>query len=260
MAVEYPGMNPHLEGPRFWPGFHHLFADEIVAFLNARLGPNYYADVEVRTLLEEVGIATTAEVVYADAAILETDQVSHSPTAGLVVAPAPILRPAVVPDRDKLRSVQVFVVEPHTLVTTIELLSPANKRGTGLQAYREKRLRLLQSEVNLIEIDLLRGGERPGWELKQPPLDTDYVLLVNRTNEYEQRTSEIWPLALNEAFPVLPVPLRFPDNDIALDLTAIFRSVYERGAYARRITPNTALPAPELRPAMAIWLAAIDRA
>jgi hypothetical protein len=42
-------MDPYLEAPEIWHGFHHLLADEIIAQLNARLSPRYYADVEVRT-------------------------------------------------------------------------------------------------------------------------------------------------------------------------------------------------------------------
>jgi hypothetical protein len=257
MAVVFPGMNPYLEGPTFWPGFHHFLADEIVAFLNARLGPRYYADLEVRTVLEEVSIAAAHAVIYPDAAVLETG-IAPAPAGhegATAIAPAPVTRVAVAPEGARLRTVLIAAVETGALVTAIELLSPANKRGTGLHSYREKRLRLLQSDVHLIELDLLRGGERPGWEVNDPPLDTDYVLLVNRANEYASRTSEIWPLALNAPFPTLPVPLCFPDDDIALDLGAVFRAVYERAAYARRMTTDAPLPPPEPRPIMAAWLA-----
>ena len=52
------------------------------------------------------------------------------------------------------------------LVTAIEILSPFNKRaGEGIDDYRRKRTCLLRSSVHLIEIDLLRRGERPGREL-----------------------------------------------------------------------------------------------
>ena len=48
----------------------------------------------------------------------------------------------------------------HRLVTSIELLSPSNK-NPGEQAgflYRKKQQELLGSNVNLVEIDLLRAG------------------------------------------------------------------------------------------------------
>ena len=59
MSSPFPGMDPYLEAPEIWRGFHHSLADEIKAQLNTVLSPRYYADVEVRTVLEEVGVATT---------------------------------------------------------------------------------------------------------------------------------------------------------------------------------------------------------
>src|SRR5439155_20452495 len=48
------------------------------------------------------------------------------------------------------------------LVTVIEVLSPTNKLpgSDGSREYAHKRERLLESHVNLVEIDLLRGGQR----------------------------------------------------------------------------------------------------
>ena len=47
-------MAPYLEVPEPWRSFHHLLVDEIMAQLNCTLSERYYADVEVRTVLEEV--------------------------------------------------------------------------------------------------------------------------------------------------------------------------------------------------------------
>ena len=109
--------------------------------------------------------------------------------------------------------------------------------------------------MHLVEIDLLRGGKRPGREVNEPPLDADYILLVNRYRaEGEARISEIWPVALNEPLPLLPIPLLPPDPDVVLDLNEAIRSVYARGAYERRIDYQRPVPPPELRPEMAAWL------
>ena len=37
--------------------------------------------------------------------------------------------------------------------------SPTNKCGQGLEAYREKRSKLLGAGVNLVEVDLVRQGD-----------------------------------------------------------------------------------------------------
>ena len=222
-------MDPYLEAREIWHGFHHLFADEIMAQLNSKLSPRYYADVEVRTVLEEAAVAAT-QTIFPDTAAL--------------------------PDLFKLRTVQVYTTGTQTLVTSIEILSPVNKRGSGLQEYREKRRRIMQADVHLVELDLLRGGERPGWEVNAPPIDSDYILLVNRASGGEARISEIWPVALDQSLPLLPVPLLFPDPDVPLDLGDALSNVYARAVYARRIDYSQPVPPPELRPAMAAWLAA----
>ena len=257
MPSPFPGMDPYLEDSDIWPGFHHRLANELADRLNPLIGPKYYADIEVRTVLEEVSIAMT-HTIYPDTGIVERtlSEPAPGPTAEAVAIPkAPVRRVALVPGQTKLRAVRVYVTETGQLVTSIEILFPFNKRlGEGLDTYRLKRARLLQSPVHLIEIDLLRGGQRPGREVIEPPLDADYVLLVNRSREGDGRISEIWPVALNEPLPLLPVPLSAPDPDVVMDLGAAVRAVYTRAGYDWRIDYRRPAPPPELRPEMATWI------
>jgi hypothetical protein len=164
-----------------------------------------------------------------------------------------VRRPTVTLIPTKLRAVHIYETETRTLVTSIGILSPVNKRGQGLERYRQKRRRILLSDVHLIEIDLLLGGQRPGREVNEPALDTDYVLLVNRAND-SPRISEIWPVALNETLPTLPVPLLPPDPDVPLDMAAILQNIYARAVYARRIDYTRPVPPPKLRPAIQAWM------
>lgn len=259
MPSPFPGMDPYLEDSDIWPGFHHSLADEVKAQLNPLIGPKYYADVEVRTVVEEVNIAAT-RTIYPDAAILEQKKVervsqSGSTAATLVVPEAPVQRMVLVSDQIKLRTVQIYVTETSQLVTSIEVLSPYNKRpGEGLESYRRKRALLLRSPVHLIEIDLLRGGERPGKEVNTPPLDAEYILLVNRADLGDYRLSEIWPVALSDPLPLLPVPLLPADSDVTLDLGAALKAAYARAGYDWRIDYGRPVPPPELRPELADWL------
>ena len=116
---------------------------------------------------------------------------------------------------------------------------------------------MLRSDIHLVEIDLLRGGTRPGREVVEPPLDTDYVIVVNRANDQRVRTSEIWPVALNDELPTIPIPLTYPDADVLLDLAAVFKQIHADAYYGLRIDYTGAVPAPKLRPAMAVWWAAV---
>ena len=47
MPSPFPGMDPYLEVPATWQGFHHRLADEIADRLNVSIGPKYYADLEI---------------------------------------------------------------------------------------------------------------------------------------------------------------------------------------------------------------------
>jgi hypothetical protein len=254
MASPFPGMDPYLEDNQHWPSFHHLLTDEIMAQLNTILSDKYYADVEVRTVLEEIGIAAT-HVIYPDAAVLEAAPQAGAPAAPAPVLTAPIQRIAVPAEPMKYRAVRVYLAENKELVTAIEILSPVNKHGQGLDRYRQKRERVLRTNVHLVEVDLLREGQRPGWELIDPPLDTDYICLVNRASYGDDRISEIWPAALNEPLPTLPVPLLPPDPDVPLNLNEAVKNVYTRAAYARRIDYRQPIPEPALRLPMRAWLA-----
>lgn len=262
MSSPFPGMDPYLEAPATWRGFHHRLADEIADRLNANIGPKYYADLEIYTPIrtEEVHV-TLPKVTYPDAAVVLTP--TRGPIAPVmeavmeaapITAPAPILRPTV-GSEIRLRSVRIFLTETDELITSIELLSPYNKRGDGLLDYRRKRTTLLVSAVHLVEVDLLRSGERAGLELVEPPLEeTDYVLLVNRGGELHlARLSEIWPVPLNEPLPLIPIPLQAPDADVALDLNACISGIYARAGYDWRIDYRVPVPPPPLRPEMAEW-------
>src|SRR5439155_5462242 len=55
---------------------------------------------------------------------------------------------------------EVRRVDMGDVVAVIELLSPFNKRGRDRDDYLRKRAAVLQSDAHLIELDLLRGGER----------------------------------------------------------------------------------------------------
>ncbi len=254
MTSPFPGMDPYLESQTHWSGFHHLLADEIMAQLNAILSDKYYAELEIKTSLEEVGISRT-HLIYPDVAVLEVEPSETAPSkSGGTVLPAPVQRVALPETHRRLRTIQVYLTDDKTLVTTLEILSPANKFGQGRLQYRQKRERILHSHVHLVELDFLRAGQRPGWEVIDPPLETDYVCLVNRADDSPARLSEIWPIALNEPLPMLPIPLLIPDPDIILNLGEVMPQIYRRAAYARRIDYSQPVPPPKLRPEIAAWL------
>lgn len=152
----------------------------------------------------------------------------------------------------RLYTVEVRKTGTLRLVTAIEVLSPVNKRPSheAYQDYVRKRRQLLRSETHVIEIDLLRGGERP--PLERPVPAAPYHVTLSRA--HQRPVVEVWPIQLWERLPVLPVPLLAPDPDVRLDLGTVVAAVYERGAYARLIDYRLPPPPPALAEAQATWL------
>ena len=253
MSSPFPGMDPYLEGSEMWRGFHHYLADEIVRQLNPQIVPKYFADVEVRTVFQEIGIDSEHNT-YSDTAVFEIAPQVRLDHTTVAVSQAPIHREIKLPEPVKLRTLHVYETQTRRRVTSIEILSPANKFGDGLRRYRRKRLRVLRSEIHLVEIDFLRKGERPGQELYDPPLDTDYVILLNRASMGTSRRSEIWAIAICDPLPTLPIPLLAPDADVVLDMAFTFDRVYTDFYYEMRISYSQPVPPPALRPKMKSWV------
>ncbi len=265
----FPGMDPYLEAPPIWPDFHDALAAEIRAELNALLPPPYYARLQSRP---EIGITLSGEIVrrivpdisvmqrhlrdapvaYATApgAVLAYPREQATPTIDLRI-PSDPLRHRLVEIRDSQRS--------HKLVTLIEIVSPSNKQpGPDRRAYEAKQMEVLSSDANLIEIDLLRGGQRllpyPELEAAVYDLAPDYLVLVNRSalREGYWMDFSLYPVALHDPLPCILVPLAGDDPDVLLDLQVTFNQAYAGGPYTRMID-YTADPEPPLDEEDAIW-------
>ncbi len=137
------------------------------------------------------------------------------------------------------------------LVTSIEILSPSNKhRGSeGWELYQRKRQSLLLGDVNLVEIDLLRGGRR--MPMLDPWPDSPYTFLVARAKKAQ--LCRVWAAHFQRPLPLLHVPLAKPDPDIPLDLQSMIDAIYQRSRYERSIAYNKPLT-PPLDAAEAAWL------
>ena len=168
----------------------------------------------------------------------------ESQASTATIAPAPVESLVTLEIPLRLQRVEIRATASQQLVTVVEILSPVNKRPShdAYLAYQRKRRDILRSEVHLLEIDLLRGGERP--PLARPVPAAPYYVVLSRANR--RPTVEVWPIQLADRLPVLPVPLLEPDPDVPLDLESVVASVYERGAYASQIDYQQPPPPPAL--------------
>ncbi len=247
MPSPFPGMDPYLEGDD-WTSFHTHFATEIARQLTPRLRPKYVALPEKRfDVVDQSGIAI--ESIYPDVGV--TDVASSSlDTIGQAVALAPCVLQTVMDERAPHTWIEIRDVVGRRLVTTIEILSPSNKRGAGREEYLDKRRNLLRGSAHLIEIDLLRRGRR--LPMKDPLPPGSYYVFVSRADQ--RPMLEVWPIALDHPLPSIPVPLLPGDGDVTLDLQAAFQNVYDLCGFDL-VLDYTAAPAVPLQQAQAVWVA-----
>lgn len=224
MSSPFPGMDPFLEGDD-WTSFHTHLAAEIARQLTPLLRPKYVALPEKRFELIDDG-AFAIESIYPDVGVAGvTPPSSHS--TGSVRASAPYLLQTIMDEQAPHTWIEIRDRAERRLVTTLEILSPWNKRGSGRDEYLDKRRKLLRSSSHLVEIDLLRAGRR--LPMKDPLPAASYYVLVSRAEA--RPMVEVWPIALQDPLPEVPVPLLPGDADVRLDLQAAVRTVYDLGGF-----------------------------
>lgn len=255
MPSPFPGMDPYLEG-EMWQEFHERLANQISVQLMPHLTPKYVALLAKRYVLDRSALSILAlpaeRVIYPDVHVVAPPGAPPAPTpaeVSLTVAePAvELLSPMI--EEVPLLSVEIRDVAERRLVTLIEILSPANKRGEGVREYTERRMELLQTRTHLLELDLLRQGTRIQLLGELPP-GSYYVYL---TRWQRRPFTQVWPIALRKPLPAVPVPLLPPDPDVPLDLQAAVRACFDLVGYERLLDYAGPPPPPPLSDEDAAW-------
>ncbi|MEE8389436.1 MAG: DUF4058 family protein [Anaerolineae bacterium] len=233
MPSPFPGMDPYLESPLRWRDVRHTLAGQIRRQLVPRLSPRYVARLEIR-FIASTPDEQTVSVLYPDvdvtiAQLGERAIATYKPLVDVAARPMPlILRVAPSGERVKLVTVEIRDVAQRRLVTSIEILSPVNKRsGGGLIEYRAKREQVILAAAHLLEIDLLRKGTRPPRLIEMP--QSDYFVFLTRAEQSD--LTETWPISVRDPLHVVPVPLLPGDDDVPLDLAHALRTIYDEARY-----------------------------
>jgi hypothetical protein len=224
-------MDPYLEHPVLWEGFHARLIPEIADQLQPRLDPRYIATVEERVFVE--GPQRRIPDVWV--------QKTAAPEAPALAAAADT-DTAVILEVEELQIHQkrieiLDLYNQQKLVAIVEVLSPTNKTpGPGRESYVKKQQEILERDCHLVEIDLLRDGEHtvsvPQWRVQElQPFH--YVACVSRW-PFRSRF-EVRARTLPQRLPRIMIPLVEPDPDVPLDLQAAVEAVYDRARYWRRI-------------------------
>jgi hypothetical protein len=249
MESPFPGMDPYLETLALWPDVHHRIIGAICAQLQPALSPRYSTRITPYIAMESIDIAPVRNIAP-DVVVLEHP--GPAPQSRTATLTPPIVGAVTMEVPTRYGRIEIRPVGSATVVAMIEVLSPVNKRpgAEAADAYERKRAEIFRSDAHLIEIDLLRAGRRPS--LATPWPDATYAVLVGRAEERPH--VGIWPIALADPLPPIPIPLRYPDADVQLDLSAVLRHIYAEARYDFDIDYRQPPPTPDLTPDEARWL------
>jgi hypothetical protein len=239
-------MNPYLERESVWHDFHENFLPVAREILSAQVLPRYFVKIDEHMYVHELG---QEERRFAGRGDHWVAPLTHEPGSGgttaLLEAPAEVGVPQI--DVEGRSFLEIRDRDSRKLITVVELLSPSNKySGPDREQYLAKTRQLLQSNVHVVEIDLLRGGPRMPW-LNMPPCD--YCVIVSRAERRPK--AGMWPIGLRGRLPTIPVPLRQGDPDARLDLQEVLHRVYDAAGYHYYVYDDE--PVPGLSPEDAAW-------
>jgi hypothetical protein len=243
-------MNPYLEHPSLWPGVHHWLITELARCLTPQIRPRYYIAIEER-VYELAGDDTVLVGIPDNAVIGSVSASRQSPPRG---TEAPSSQPIVVtlpmPETVREGYLEVRQVGSHAVITTLEVLSPKNKRsGNGRDQYEAKRLAIMGSRTHLVEIDLLRAGEpMPVFE---QGIQSHYRILISRSDRRPK--AELYAFNVQSSIPTFALPLQAEDPEPLVDLNTLFGVIYDQGGYDLRLD-YCQDPVPGFQDADALWL------
>lgn len=222
-------MNPYLEA--HWPDVHTA----LIGFVRTDLSQELPDDLSARA--EEAVTILGADATYRSDIVIAEDRdkwkqgqtPSWSPTNDATVTTPTLIRvPAETERWIEIRDDQ------GKLVTAIEILSPSNKT-TGRTQYLKKVDNYRAAHVNLVEIDLLRGGQHAvavsenAYRKFHPKDGTDGLVCVSFGDDPE--SIEVYHCPLRETLPTIRVPLRHGDPVVALDIQEHINRCYQTGRY-----------------------------
>ena len=241
MSSPFPGMDPYLEDPAFWPDFHHEFISAWRGVVRRGLPPTYDARLDVQIKLIDVSAETSrlvrpaVTVVHGGPPRPDTRGTEVGATVSPVTLPLPMVEEEV-----REAWIEILHVPDQSVIAVLELLSPRNKMGEGRAEYLAKRRAVLRQGIHLVELDLLVGGERiaPPFELPRG----DYFAIVARGDRLGE--CQVYPWTVRDRLPTIRIPLKPGDSEAVVNLQEAFETAFERGGYGAQVDYATPPSAP----------------
>ncbi len=264
MASPFPGMDPYLESPDWFPCLHDSLIFGILESLQARLPAPYYAQTTQRVWLEvshrsvepdvnvvqagrrtpawqieNGGVAVAELVELAEPVVISVETIEHDPFE----------EPGI-----EIRRRQGSEIR---LVASIEVLSPANKTlgNPGREKYLAEQRETLSGQAHLVEIDLLRRGIHTTAVPRDIAVEKagtfDYHVCIHRFDR--PKDFLVYPISLEDRLPGIAIPLLPGDPDVPLSLQAVFERAYDAGPYRRALAYGEEQIIPPLSPPQVEW-------
>ncbi len=232
MPSPFPGMDPYLEKPSFWPDVHHELISGIRATLTKQLHPRYQVRIEKRVYLsgpQDPGRGAWIPDLYLIGASKRKPSTPAARSTTAMEVAEPVLAITLVNEDIFESYLEVLDTSDRSVVCVIEVLSPSNKidGAAGLESFREKRNQVMRSSAHWVEIDLLRMGVSLTPEGKIP----DHEYLVHVSPVERRPKGVLWFIRLSQRLPVIGIPLRPRDGETPLDLQVVLDTAYDRGGY-----------------------------
>lgn len=256
MPSPFPGMDPWLEDPAVFPDIHDRLVTYISDTLNTLLPSPYRANTATRVWVE-----VSQRRIGPDVKVLRPDGPARDRDGGGVAVADPVgVAPIVIHvPHDEMREpfVEIRLEDGQRLVTAIEVLSLTNKKPGehGRDLYLKKQQEMLDGQVNLVEIDLVRGGLHtsavPHELLRAQAGALDYHVCVRRYEQWEDYT--VYPWRLEQRVPDIAIPLLPGDAPIVLGLQPLLDRVYDNGRYGGVLEYRKHQPQPPLTDAQREW-------
>jgi hypothetical protein len=227
-------MDPYLEKPSRWPGFHLRMISTAADLLVAELHPRFLVTVEERVYICDESdpgrFVLIPDISVIEHAAIPTTVVTTA-DGGTVEVAEPIILQTLMDEEIREAHLEILDAESRAVVTVIEIMSPANKieGAHGRNSYESKRIEIMNSPCHLVEIDLLRGGASfmPATVRKLG----DYFVHVSRAGTKSRPNGMVWPIRLEHRLPIIKIPLQPAETEVRLDLQAVMDAVYDRGGY-----------------------------
>jgi hypothetical protein len=207
MPSPFPGMDPYLEDPAHWPGFHRHLVATLHQLLLPGLVDRYRARLHARKYVVELPLFTSVQR-----------------------------------DEHEEHAVEVRSRTDGKLVTLVEVPTPTNKTtAQGRAAYLADRAAAVADRAAVVEIDLLSGGQ-PLLTFDRTGLPVHHQA-VTATRGATPDRYEIYTATVSRRLPKFKLPLAADDRDTVVDLQVAVSRAYDLGDFGRLIDYAQPLPA-----------------